>query len=437
MKNRVLCYGVPATHESITALGNFYDPWAVSDYDAFVYDPSTLVHGQPNPPLDQAVPRRQIEIRDLVSRKGGVAVCLLRQNNSVRSSSGSTWGNYDVFNAVAGGVTNLIGDCLRNGSGAQIQIDPNAKGVSSGYLRVLTGAMRFVAYLDAPALRIQGLHGTTLAVDSVGHPIAVEFLIDTGRLCFLPIPENVPGDRVGAAIARLVELHYGGPTELEIPDWASTVVVPRADANDGKIAALETKKEQIDTEIAELQKRRADLLLYRVLLYGSGKSLLEPVVRSAFRLLGFRVPEPEEYSGEWDVELYPPGSAESAIAEIEGSSGSIDVDKYRQLLDYIQAEVIEGRDHKGILIGNGYRLKSPDQPERLAQFSHHALRGATKNHFCLLPTSELFKAVCTVLENPEDDGLKIKIRESILSAVGPWTFAGGAPSGQSAPATAR
>jgi hypothetical protein len=92
-------------------------------------------------------------------------------------------------------------------------------------------------------------------------------------------------------------------------------------------------------------------------------------------------------------------------------------------LDYVQAEVLEGRDHKGILIGNGFRLTPPEATERQSQFSNHALLGARKNQFCLLPTIELFKAVCAVLEHPEDEGLKIQIRDSILATVGVWKFA--------------
>jgi len=61
--------------------------------------------------------------------------------------------------------------------------------------------------------------------------------------------------------------------------------------------------------------------------------------------------------------------------------------------------------------------------ERQSQFSDHALRGAKKNGFCLLPATELFKAACAVLESPEDEGLKIRVRDSILSTVGVWTFA--------------
>jgi hypothetical protein len=108
---------------------------------------------------------------------------------------------------------------------------------------------------------------------------------------------------VGAAIMQIVETHFGGLSNVEAPAWAVDVMIPGSNAHDGRIAQLEQELTQIETEIAALKEKRDDLNNFRVLLYGYGKSLLEPVVRSAFRVLGFLVPEPEEYAGEWDVEL--------------------------------------------------------------------------------------------------------------------------------------
>lgn len=424
MKKRILNFGVAATHESLVSLGSFNDLLSISDFDAFVLDPMALQSG--GIPLETHT-RRQIEIHDLVKIKGGVVICLLRPKANIGFSTGGGTDTYDAFAMVAPTPLVHIRGSLRAGLGSQIELLPTARGASAGYLRILAGSMRFSAYLDTTSANIEGNQGTVFAIDSVGHPIAFEFAIAGGRICFLPVADGITGDRVGSAIARVVEAHYGGPSEIETPEWAVVIEVPGATTNDARIAELESRKGQVETEITELKQRRSDVLKYRVLLYGYGKSVLEPVVRSALRLLGFGVPEPEEYKGEWDVELHQPASSESAIAEVEGSTGVIDVDKYRQLLDYVQAEVLEGCDHKGILIGNGNRLKALDSPERKNQFSDHTLRGAQKNNFCLLPTTELFKAVCAVLETPEDDGLKIRIRDSILSTVGVWTFAREAP----------
>jgi hypothetical protein len=115
-------------------------------------------------------------------------------------------------------------------------------------------------------------------------------------------------------------------------------------------------------------------------------------------------------------------SDRSALGEVEGLEGVIDVDKYRQLLDYIEAEALEGRDHEGILVGNGFTLTPPEAPQRQQQFSEHAKCGANRNGFCLLPTSELFKAVCAVLDAPSDEALKIAVRDSLMTTVGVWGF---------------
>jgi hypothetical protein len=421
VRKRIVNVGVPATHDSITTLPNLNERISLSDFDALVLNPTALSSG-----LTQANRlRRQNELRDLILRKGGIVVCMLRPNDQIiYGDTGQNGGSiYSIFNSTMS--QGLMESYVQRGFGSQIKIVPNAKGASGGYFRVLQGTLSFSAYLNTDAESLAKINGTVFAFDSVPNPIAVEFAVGPGRICFVPAPEGATGDRVGSAIVRVVEAHFGGPAEIDSPSWLAEIAVPGATAHDTIIVTLEQKKEQIESEISKLKQNRSELLNYRTLLHGYGKSVLEPVVRSALRLFGFGVPEPDEYNGEWDVELHSESLSTFAIGEVEGSEGFIDVDKYRQLLDYIQAETLEGRDHKGILIGNGFRLAAPEAPERLSQFSDHALRGARKNGFCLLPTSELFKAVCAVLENPADEGLKIRIRDSIISATNVWAFARG------------
>ncbi len=245
-----------------------------------------------------------------------------------------------------------------------------------------------------------------------------------GRVCLLPPANNVPADRIGAALVKIITTHFRKTSQVDAPTWAGDILVPGANVHDAEIATLRKHSEEIEQQISSLDEDRKRLLGHVQLLFAYGKGVLEPAVRSALRLMGFAVCEPEEYAGEWDVELMEQQSGKTALGEVEGSEGVIDVDKYRQLLDYIEAESQEGRDHKGILIGNGYRLLPPDAPERQHQFSDHARRGAIRNQFCLLPTTELFKAVCAVLESPQDEVLKSSIRESrFFQRLAPWSFA--------------
>jgi hypothetical protein len=420
MKPRILNFGVSGIHDRITVLSHIENAVSISDFDSFVFDPASLGGQQFR---RETYERRRNELRELINQKNGVIVCILRPDlKMVVSELGGTT-PYSLFDYAAPRSVGLVRTKIRAGEGSQWKLVPNVKSASNGYFRVLQGKLLFEAFLEMPDAEVGAAGGIVIALNSVGYPVAVEFLVGAGRLCFVPIPRDVPGDRVGAAILRVVEAHFGGPGEIEVPPWANEIEVPGADENDGRIAELGQTKSTIEIEISELTRKRSELLNFRQLLFGYGRTVLEPVVRDAFRRFGFTVLGPDEYEGEWDVDISEPVSGRTAIGEVEGSEGVINVDKYRQLLDYFQAEVLEGRVRKGILIGNGYRLKELSEPDRQNQFTEQALRGGRQNGFCLLPTTELFKAVCAVLESPQDEALKFEIRNSLLLTVGIWTFA--------------
>jgi hypothetical protein len=400
---------VGATHDLISTLNFVTESVSISDFHAFIYSPGE--HFQPGvSSID--VNRRQTEIRDLLLKKGGIIIVLMEPTAAA-----------DVLlDLAAPKVAQLIKTLVRNGAGSQLRTISSARGVSGGYLQVLKGTLHFTAHLEASESQITSTAGTIFAVNSVGHPIAVEFLVGEGRICVLPPPDNVPANRMGAALVKVITAHFNKTSQIEAPAWVDEIAVPGANIHDAEIADLTKRTEALAVQIDTLKDRRKGLWNHLRLLFGYGKGVLEPAVRSALRLFGFAVPEPEEYEGEWDVEMREEHSGRTALGEVEGSEGFIDVDKSRQLLDYIEAEAIEGRDHKGILIGNGFRLMPPSAPERSQQFSDHSRRAAARFQFCLLPTTELFNAVCAVLESPRDETLKATIRDSLLSTTGPWAF---------------
>ena len=419
MGRRILSFGVTATHARITKLTNFEDTVCLSDYEAMVFDPGALGNAQVN---SASFFRREAELRDLVQRKGGLLVCFLRPPSMVQVIGS---GNYDVLNILDRADVRALGmvkETLRMGTTTMWGVVSGAKGVTSGYLSTLRGQLRSDAFLQADEARLQQYAGKLMAANSAGWPVAVEFESGAGRLCFVPLPQNVPEGQLGSVLARMVEEHYGGPVEVVTPGWVEVVRVPGADANTSRISDLERQGIEIDAELSRLEKERSELLNFRVLLYGYGKSVLEPVVRRAFGRIGFKVLEPEQYDGEWDVDLTDEESGASAVGEVEGSENAINVDKLRQLLDYVESEENEGRSRKGILVGNGYRLRRLEETERSEQFTQMAVTRAARYGYCLLSTTELFAAVCAVLESPENEELKKHIRNSILSTVGPWKF---------------
>ncbi len=446
MKPKVLNYGLAATHPAIVNMSEFCNPVSISDFDAFVFDPDAFPfefrnrttarlpghfrfsHDPYGHMINNAILRRRVELMQLLMRKGGVVICPLLPNNlglSVADARGhfSTFQKYAIFEeltTVSGAPIPLHE--IAAGSGSSIRPVESQKGTAHEYLRILKGCLRFKAHFATRPPQLDPT-GHVLAFDSVNNPIAVEFPVGAGIVSFVPVPhQNVPADRVGSALVQSVRRFFSGDAEIDEPEWAVPVQVPGANARDEEIAQLEAQYAEIGTQIDKLVRERKSLLDYKKLLFGYGKAALEPAVRSAFRSLGFNVPEPEEYEQDWDAFLTSP-EGQTIICEIEGSENAIEVGKHRQLLDYVEAEAQEGRNHKGILVGNAFRLLPLDSPERQDQFTAHVLRGAQRNQFCLVPSTELFKVVCAVLENPTDEHLKKTIRDSLLSVVGPWAFA--------------
>lgn len=416
MKFSVLSHGVAATHASIVDLQDFNDRRCLSDYDGFIFDPKAFpAHGVGA----DTHTRRQGELRQLVHRKGGLVIYVLRPKEGVKLIGVPSVSNYNLLAGIMD--VSLIENTVKAGEGSRLKVISTAKGASGGYFRVLHDQLRFEAYLEVHGSSIEQAKGTVFAVNSSELPIAFEFLVNKGRLCFLPLPYTVTPERLGSAFARIIEAHFGEASETQAPLWVKDVAIPGATAFDSRITELENQRSRIGDEISGLNEKRSTLINFRKLLFESGLTL-ENVVRASLRRLGFEVPEPESYGGEWDVELREPTTGKTAIAEIEGSEGLINIDKYRQLLDYVQSEILAGRDPKGILVGNGFRLKPQDAAERHAQFSDHALRGASRFDTCLLPTTELFKAVCAVLEKPENHELQMAVRMSILGTKGVWNF---------------
>ncbi len=331
MGRRILSFGVAATHGRITALSAFGDVVSMSDFDAFVFEPHvlrTVVNLE-------VLSRRQAEIRDLVQRKGGLLLCILRPPCQMQTNAGGVQDVLNLFDLANPQLVAIVKSGLRMGTATKWGLVGPRKGVTFGCVQSLGNRLRPEAFLESERGFLEGVGVLTVAENSAGWPVSFEFACGPGRLCFVPVPVDVTDGQLGAAIARMVEAHFGGSVEVELPEWVAGVSVPGAAANDARIAELEKQKEEVAAELARLSEEKSQLLNFRALLFGYGKSLLEPVVRQSLR------------------------------------------------------------------------------EKRARGFE-----------YCLLPTSDLFAAVCAVLERSGDEALKSHLRGSILSTVGSWRFGG-------------
>lgn len=261
-------------------------------------------------------------------------------------------------------------------------------------------------------------NGTTLATNKVGDVISAFFPIKSGGIIFLPDLKEPDPRKEAGVLLELINQIYELPVSEEPPSWISKYHLPHEDKFDIKISGIKKEIQQKEEKLNELLGEKESIVKYKGLLWGTGKRGLEPIVREAFRLIGFDVPGPDEYEDDYDALLY--SSEGNAIAEIEGSEGMIDVYKYRQLLDYVENEYEKGDEFKGILVGNGYRSEDPD--EREDQFTEKARESCLRRRFCILPTTELFKIVQRVMKDPENDETKREIRTRILDTEGDFVL---------------
>lgn len=437
MKIRVLAYGINARHDLVHHLGNLFGDICISDFDAFAFDAGAVAdvlrsQGRPNNQLVSSVTdtsgavrsllfRHVREVTELIQRKGGVVIALMDENDFTLHAEYSTpngarhtgFGPYFLIEDALGFVNKEdLMKSIIGGQGTRIQISPT---VGCNYLRALRDNLQYFAkFVSAEA----NLLSTVFATDTVGHVVAAELKVGNGSIVFLPKYSGADAARFGAAIVQTVRERVSSETPDVTPSWVEGIAVPGSQTHNDELAQLRERQRITTENIRELESAQTELLNHRRLLYTTGKHILEPAVRKAFRLIGFDVLDPDSYDGEWDLEMQSPEGT-LFIGEVEGPEGSVDVDKFRQALNYHTDQVVAGRPNKGLLVGNAHRLKQPT--ERADFFTGHAVRASEPMRMALIPTTALFAAVCDVLASNEPE-LKKSIRESITNCVGVWQW---------------
>ena len=270
-------------------------------------------------------------------------VSQIRRNNKTEESKYSKYFLLDHIEVLASYMVPT--SHIKSGVGREIRLATTATSAARHYFRTLSPNLGFHAYFQSD-LKYLGTARDANCTRLRAARSCSPNKWGQGRILFLPVPHDLPSERVGAALVQTVSRMLQSEEEIDEPVWSTPIQVPGADKHDKQIEELRERLKDVKAQLTQLQTAKADITGYKRLLFGTGRSVLEPVVRSAFRLLGFDVLEPEQYRGEWDVELHDSGG-QTALVEIEGAEASIDVDEYRQLLDYINDEELQGRSRKG------------------------------------------------------------------------------------------
>jgi len=239
---------------------------------------------------------------------------------------------------------------------------------------------------------------TPIAKNKVNEVIAFEINWEKGKFVFLPPFTSQDDKKVVGVLIDCIRKSLNWSVSLTKPEWLGKYTLPDEKGLQKQLMNIENELKVVEIKRNDIQNEINEIEVMKSLLYETGKYGLEPAVRRAFRILGFSVLEPEEYQEDYD--LFANESSFLVIGEIEGTEKQVDVQKFRQLLDYVADAISNGKNAKGILIGNGYINMEPSQ--RPEQFTEHAIRGCESQKYCRIATTELYEAVRTVLAHPNN-----------------------------------
>jgi len=286
---------------------------------------------------------------------------------------------------------------------------------------------------------IDGKISTPLFFTKTGDkPIGGLFRVGKGNLVLLPslrYPENFTrhnkgGDfwtdeavKIGYRLVQILvdidNVLRGTVETTPPPGWSNKKEYQLAKERElqKKISSISKKIEKLISEKNVLFNSLRQEGLIRNLLFEKGKPLENAIINS-LEILGYDAENYDDGSLEIDQIIISP-EGNRFIGETEGKDdGAVDIDKFRQLESNIQEDLQRKEVTEpaiGILFGNGFRLKDPQNREE--QFTDKCIKNAERLNAILIRTSDLFKAVKYIKENNDKNFAK-KCRETIIKSRG-------------------
>ena len=366
--------------------------------------------------LGELIQQRRRELERLLE-KGGMIVVFAHPNvphTAISSLPGAD--RYSILPAATGVLYRA--PHLVPGDGRNVHaLDP--KHPFAIYLDDLTRQIRYRAHWETAAIPDFDSLGTVFGRSEGGADVAVEFRAGAGRIFFLPpMATNLRGsarrpfvEAMLDSIQRAIE----DPGAEQAPLWIKGYDLPNLATTETQLVAAQDGFAEAESALVEARAFYSDAARFHALLWRGGHYAFEPVVRDAFRALGFRVSAdlnaPAVLHDESD-----PGGEFDALLEIDSSDGTVREQSYLNLQRRIEAEFLRsGHRRKGVIVVNGERRHAP---ERRTKPYSDALANACLNFGYALVTGEsLFALVSYALEGADAETLTA-IRQTIVDTEG-------------------
>lgn len=217
----------------------------------------------------------------------------------------------------------------------------------------------------------------------------------SGPLTILQAPDKT--ESVESAIKTLLT-NYGIHIKSKAPTWTNDFKVPGEEAVGREIKQLEEDKIKTEEIIRSKEAEKEEITCYKELLFEDGDELRD-IVWDTLEQIGFKVNRHDEHKEDGSIQE----GKEVAVLEIKGRVKSLTTGDVRQLDDWVADYTLrEGEEPIGILIGNHYRLKKPEN--RNDPFPSDVLRyvKANSRKLSLITTFQLFELFCMIKKGKLD-----------------------------------
>jgi len=412
---KTLFVGIKSTKEETSTADNLCETSTLFDFDAIVVDPDATwpqklrslfgqelrieVNGRDFGKLNSPVASKRNEARHLL-QKGGMIVCLMRPvARASYTTGGPPW--EQITNFVSSYDWIPVSDLDRwiiAGPGVRM------KRIKSSPFDDYLGAKEIVWYAYVAERAYSSISFDIIATNDADLAVAAQLKVGAGSVYLLPWTTH---EKIAEILLSCIGKAFKIRVERPPPEWMKDLRVPREEELMENLQGLRQQLETLTSKEKAVVGKLERCTSIKKLLYEQGDPLHD-AVKDAFTELGFKVER------EGDKDLVAINTKSRVIFEVTGSEGIIDIDKFRQLLEYVQTEEKEtGSAPKSILVGNQQINVPPDKRE--PAFTERAIAQSKVFGTCLLPTIELYRAVVSFRKRELDPK---RFWSALLSTVG-------------------
>ena len=361
--------------------------------------------------LGELLQQRRLELQRLLER-GGLVVVFGHPTAAHSAISTLPGADRYCYLPAAPGVIYRPPQLIA-GFGRQIRTD-NADHPFAGYLQDYAGRLAYHAHWQTKAIPDFDSIGRVFGSSPGDAAAAVEFRALGGRIVFIPPPHVAPRGKerltYTASILECIQRAMETPEQTSAPTWVAGYDLPGVTNAATDLEAASAQSDAARGQETAAQAQLSESEKFRGLLWRGSHYAFEPLVRDAFRALGFRVSPDLSVPAELWV------ANEVVFLETDAADGTVKERAYMALQRRIEAAFLHGGVRRpGLIVVNGERLKAP--PDRAQPYSE-ALKSACETFgYALIPAETLFELVRYALEGADAAALA-EIRRTILETEG-------------------